>query len=286
VNKIKCAGVVVVYNPDVNVLRNIRTYLDDLSFLIVVDNSDTPDMKLIARIQKTDKLLYVSNNGNRGIAAALNTGAEYALRKKCDYLLTMDQDSCATKGMLKRMLSFLKTADDGSIGILSPAHDDNRHITLKADSQPVDVATVMTSGNLLSLAAFQAAGPFLEKLFIDYVDIEYCLRLRSAGFRILRYNEARLLHRLGNTFRFSFMGITGYTTNHNPLRRYYISRNRWYVVSRYFLRFPGVCWRIVKGEIKDVIKILIWERQRGRKLLMTLAGFADFLRGRYGNYQS
>lgn len=284
--KCKCAGVVVLYNPDVNVRRNIRSYLDDLAFLVVVDNSDIPDVKLITDLKKNKKIIYVSHNGNRGIAAALNAGAEIAMRRKCDYLLTMDQDSAASKGMLKGMIAFLDSVDDDSIGIVSPVHDDNRNIAVTSDSAATEVTTVMTSGNMLNLKAYKAAGPFMEKLFIDYVDIEYCLRLRAAGFRIIRYNAARLAHRLGDTFRFKFMGISGYTTNHSPLRRYYISRNRWYVVWTYFLRFPGICWRIIRGEMKDIIKILVWERQRGRKILMTIRGVIDFIRGRYGKYRS
>jgi GT2 family glycosyltransferase len=43
----------------------------------------------------------------------------------------------------------------------------------------------MSSGNLLNLAAFKQVGAYNESFFIDYVDHEYCLRLKKKRFSIL-----------------------------------------------------------------------------------------------------
>ena len=56
----------------------------------------------------------------------------------------------------------------------------------------VQVLTPMTSGSLLDLSAYEAVGPFMDELFIDQVDNEFCLRLRAAGFSVLEAGEATL----------------------------------------------------------------------------------------------
>ena len=64
----KLAGVVVVYNPGDGVLNSINSYIDDLDILYVVDNSSFDNTKLF----NNDKIKYIPNMDNMGIAKALN----------------------------------------------------------------------------------------------------------------------------------------------------------------------------------------------------------------------
>ena len=52
----------------------------------------------------------------------------------------------------------------------------------------------MTSGSFLNLKVYKEAGPFVDKLFIDYVDFEYCLRLKKKGFKIYKLNNTYMQH--------------------------------------------------------------------------------------------
>lgn len=36
----KLAGVVILYHPDENIVENINSYITDIDFLYIVDNSD------------------------------------------------------------------------------------------------------------------------------------------------------------------------------------------------------------------------------------------------------
>ena len=84
----------------------------------------------------------------------------------------------------------------------------------------------------------------MEKLFIDYVDFEYCLRLRLNGFKIIQLNNITLYQELGNmvTKRILFWKVG--ISNHSPQRIYYRVRNRLFVSSKYFLHFP--IWSIMQ----------------------------------------
>ena len=70
-----CA-VVVWYNPNKNMWKNISNYLPSLDKCIVVDNSDKDNSKLIE--SRSKKIIYLPNKENLGIAKALNQGCEIA----------------------------------------------------------------------------------------------------------------------------------------------------------------------------------------------------------------
>ena len=138
----------------------------------------------------------------------------------------------------------------------------------------------MTSGNLLNLQVYLDAGPFRDDLFIDFVDNEYCLRLRNRGYSVLRADRAVLFHTVGDTRRYGpFIA-----TNHPPLRRYYKTRNR-FLVNRLYLRdFPGHCLFDRVRLLKEILSILIFEGEKLAKLRMMWRGYMDYRRGRFGIY--
>jgi rhamnosyltransferase len=142
----------------------------------------------------------------------------------------------------------------------------------------------MTSGNLLNLDAVASIGPFEEKLFIDCVDMDYCLRLRRAGFRIIRDHSVGLQHSLGD-FRTGKVGSIriGYS-NHNAGRRYYITRNKIYLLKKYFRFDPRLGWLVIRSMAGDTLRILLFEHNKFGKLSAILTGLRHSLTNHYGSY--
>jgi rhamnosyltransferase len=144
----------------------------------------------------------------------------------------------------------------------------------------------MTSGSLLDLRAYVKVGPFLDGLFIDFVDIEYCLRLRAAGFRIMRGGGAVLEHRVGEIITIP-LGARGFhLTSHSPLRKYYKTRNRFYVADRYRDIFPFFRFRDMARFLLELVRLLIFEDEKVEKLRMMGKGYRDYRKGRLGKYDS
>jgi len=223
---------------------------------------------------------FIPLRKNRGIAAALNIGAERARADGFRYLLTMDQDSLPDPSMVDAMRRYI--IDGEEFGILSPVYQLSTGGPLNVHTGIRSIESAMTSGNILDLQAFAAAGTFCEKLFIDYVDHEYCLRLPSSGYRILQVQDAVLHHSWGALQQRSVFGFRFSTSNYAPFRYYYLVRNCIYVVSRYWRRFPGFCAVQSLLVVKMVLKSLLLEPHRFRRAVFVVRGVVDFARNRFG----
>ena len=278
------AGVVVLYNPDAEVISNIKSYSRSLARLYVVDNSEYVSEDIVLAIAE-DNIEYIPFRQNLGIAKALNTGAEKAISDGFKWLLTMDQDSAASNGMVEELLTTTHFYSENQIGIVSPQHI--MPSTQQINTQDFEEATVvMTSGNLLNLDAYKKAGNFREDFFIDYVDHEFCLRLKLNGFKIIINNKAKLRHQLGQVKLYSLFWSTISSTNHNYIRRYYITRNRLATISSYRSKFPEYCSSELKTQFKEIIKLLLVEDDKLRKLKSIVRGYIDYKKNKLGKYIS
>jgi len=275
------AGLVVLYNPDQNVIGNIQSYITQLSMLYVVDNSEVCNNSIIEIIKAFNNSEYIFNGENLGIAKALNIGAEEAIKDGFNFLFTFDQDSKATPGMVEKISNFLEENDCSSIGILS-AFQDNKGYKKPPSKKITVVTNIATSGNLLNLDAYKQVGPFLNEFFIDYVDVEYCLRLNSSGFKVLRLNDAILKHNLGSIDKRRFLFRKVAVTNHSPIRLYYRTRNRFYMLKKYKFKFPLFSIYNFFRLFLETLKIVCFERQRIEKIRMMIKGYSHYKMNNFG----
>ena len=287
----KVTATVVLYNPDDDVYDNIMSYAKNLEFIIIVDNSTNHNIKLINKI-KTDipKIIYINNNENLGIATALNIGCKKAIECGSDWVLTMDQDS-----KILNFTSYLqcleKLINTDNIAILAANTMWNAtEEMIKGDICKFEEKfLVITSANLLNLSLFDTIGGFEEKLFIDMVDHDYCIRAQKENFKILWFENIIVNHSLGNLFQRKNL-ITGKIRNkieHNPQRVYYITRNYLYTWKQYGKLFPKE-FNLLKTLnilfIHEMTKIFLYEDQKLKKIQAKFLGLYHFLRGKYGKY--
>jgi rhamnosyltransferase len=223
---------------------------------------------------------------NKGLSAALNLACRMALERQCDWMLTMDQDSSFLDSDLKALIDGMDAAEIrfGKLGIISPYHLVNKHFELMEKERYTEARFVMTSGNLLSLRAMAETGPFEEKLFIDCIDMDYCLRLRKNGYHIVQDNSIRLRHSLGDFQQGKIVALPMGYSNHNPLRRYYMTRNRFFLIGKYLGFDPVLCWLQVRAMLGDVVRVLLFEQDKSLKFRAMLTGFWHSLTNHYGKY--
>lgn len=273
----KLAAVVVWYNPTDREKENINSYLNNVEKLYIIDNSEEKNV-----YEKDKKIKYIFNGDNLGIATALNIGAKNAIQDGYDWILTMDQDTSFKTNDVEKIFTYIKQNNMKAIGIVSPWHDTKLHVQ-KPENEIDYPLDVMTSGNFLNLNIFKKVGNFKDEYFIDGVDIEYCLRLKKYGYKVLRLNNFSIKHNLGNIKYKKFLNKELLCLNHNYLRVYYRVRNYNYIRKEYQNIAPEFCDILVK--IKALVWcILFYEKDKFRKLRSIYYAKKDFKNNVYGKY--
>ncbi len=270
----KLATIVVFYYPSDDNIKNINTYLDEVEKVFVVDNSDDD----VIRLKSTKKIEYIKFYENKGIAKALNEGAKRARDLNFKWLLTLDQDSKITKKNISALKEFIENTKEKRIGLVAPFQD----IGLpheKSDKEYEECLELMTSGSVINLEAYKKIGGFKDWLFIDCVDTDYCLNLLNHKYQVLRLNNVIMKHSLGDLTLHRFLGKTYDCFNHNPIRRYYIVRNNLYIYEMYHDLYPEYCDHLIRCQKGQVKRILVFEKDKFKKLKMMYKGYKDYKNG-------
>lgn len=272
----KIIAIIVVYKPDIVLLKkNIRKLSSQVNNVLIINNSE------FIEPGSFESVYIINNNNNLGIATALNIGIDFAVKKKFDYALLLDQDSTPDDVLvqeLERGFHFdhqIAMAVPQIIYLGTDKRDSNEF-----EYEFVDFA--ITSGSMLNLSLIKQIGYFDDNLFIDCVDFDYCFKIRINNLRIVRVNKAMLYQRLGNMVRYNFAGISVYPTNHNYIRRYYITRNRLYIGVKYFHFNKMFLIKNILRIIYEFLLIMIFERDRLKKISATKRAFLDFFAGKMG----
>lgn len=264
----KIAAVVIWYNPEDLFAENLKSYAGHADTVIVIDNSQNDNAKLLKGIKNVH---YEPLHHNVGIAAALNHGFEKARALGAEWVLSMDQDSAFDDRDIALLLG---TADSASTDVAVIGHQDRgaRAQTFK------DVDRVITSGCINRLSAYTQIGGFNEPLFIDQVDFDYCYRLRSANFRILKNLNVKMHHEMGEAEARQFRRRAYTTYNYNATRRYYQVRNRLYMRKT----FPQYEIKHIKNILREIRNVLLFEGDKVSKLAAMTQGAWHYAIGRYG----
>lgn len=297
----RIAALVVTYLPDQALPERLNRLLAQVERIVIVDNgSDAASLVSIQRAAEHAEVSVVRNADNLGIATALNQGMAILAAEGYDWVFTSDQDSAVIEGCIAALVDTVaRDRDASSVALVGAnreeAGDALGHRWLRPRRGPPffervtcdrigsdGVTLVITSGTLVSVAAFRELGPFMDELFIDFVDFEYCLRARSSGYRILVSCAARLLHRVGARTSAQLAGVTLRPTHHGPLRKYYLFRNAVVVMRKYGATFPHWLAYQLAALLEVLLGIVLVEERSLTKLRACVVGVWDGLRGRMG----
>jgi rhamnosyltransferase len=279
-----CA-VIVTFRPSQQLLENVSLLLEQVGDLIIVDNdSFGTSANLLKEIQTCPRTSIIFNSSNEGIAAALNRGLKHGIEMGYRWLITFDQDSTVSPGLVKSLQRCLLVEQQAAIAAPTYINRNLRTSINKERSENGEVKSVMTSGMLMPAWLFNHIGFMNEALFIDFVDDEFCRRTRAAGYRIIQCDEAQLLHSVGRPTKFRLFGCEFETTNHSAGRKYYQTRNHLWTLGRPTLRVEW--WKETAKAMKnmawDTFKIILVEEDKLKKILRIAQGALDAIAGRMG----
>lgn len=206
--------------------ENVTAVLREVDHVFIVDNASTNGESIQSLAEEHQGIRVYVNPVNLGIAKALNQIFEAAMEQDTGWVLLLDQDSVCSAGMVDILASKIAPG----ICVVAPSivdrSDTKAHPT---PSDNCDVNYCITSGSLSEVNAWRSVGGYDESMFIDFVDFDYCLRLRAQGLRIMRAPEAHLLHEIGKITRHGpFIAY-----NHSATRSYHMARDMLYYAYKH-----------------------------------------------------
>jgi rhamnosyltransferase len=277
-----CA-ILVSYHPDDELPRRAARILEQAGALVIVDNgSGAATHEMLRRIAADSRVALVLNPANLGVASALNSGVERARALGFAWVLLLDQDSDPQEGMLRSLIAVRAAyPEPARVAVIGAGLADETQSAPRAAWEEVE--SLITSGSLIPLPVHAALGPFRDEFFIDYVDTEYCFRARAQGYRVIRTTEPLMSHTIGAPTRHDVLGVSKWTTNHSPDRRYYIARNDTVMLREYGgYAFGSWALKSLARRVRTCKRIVLYEHSKARKIAAVWAGWWDGVRGRLG----
>lgn len=287
------AGIVIVfYRPDPACVARANRLVQAWP-CVVVDNTEQPSTAMALGLDT--RIDYCANGANLGIATALNQGVERLVAAGCTCALLFDQDSEPLAHLLAELPRTLavERQRNARVALIGPAYEDARlggvapfvrfgYLKLQrvvpSGTKPIDVDFLITSGSCVNLAVWQDIGPMDDALFIDFVDLEWCVRAKAKGYAVLGAPALRLAHALGGepvrVFGRSY-------PSHSAVRHYYLFRNAVALIKRRYVPWSWKSTELVKMPFRLAIYALFM-RPRLAHVRLSLLGIWHGLVGRSG----
>lgn len=272
------AAVVVSYHPDEEFAERLAKLKSQFAAVYWIDN--TPGADVGSKHLGDLDVNYISQGVNVGLGTALNIGCSAALEDGFEWVVTFDQDSDFVADFLRQHIAAWQESGSCSF-ILGCNYSDGENVDtprFRAGDYVVDCKTVITSGCLMCLSAWDDLGRFRDNYFIDGIDHEICLRGRSKGLVVSRHGRVLMKHRIGE--RSANYRVFPYL--HTPVRKYYSMRNGTRNVLRYASSEPS--WAIRKSATLawEIVIALLLEPDRRKKMRAMFRGLRDGLASRMG----
>jgi rhamnosyltransferase len=301
-------SIIVTYHPKPDELAPLlERLLLQTDQVILVDNTPGKENAILEALCREsvapERCFPVRFGENLGIAKALNEGCDRAKAMGSDFVLLSDQDSLPESDMVAQLIAAYRSCERqyGNIAAVGPTYTDmHTKLTYPFQSQkPGDIfyshevptegrpyletLSLITSGTLIPMSVLQQVGPMREDFFIDQVDIEWGMRARCLGFRLIGCGPARMYQRMGeNSVRVWYFGWRNESL-YSPLRLYYRLRN--FIV---LLKDPRIDWRWKVRSSWYSLGLLythsVFAPKRSSSLVYATCGFFDALRNKMGKH--
>ncbi|HWS59759.1 MAG TPA: hypothetical protein VN182_02400 [Flavobacterium sp.] len=216
----KFCAVVSSYFPDLEELeKNINSYLPWVDKLIIWENTPKIESRITELTEKLndEKIEVLTTGQNEYLAKPFNICIKWAKEHGFTHLLIMDQDSCFETGHFEKYRNRIIQFNNDSIAIFAPNAQN-----FETESEILEKDVVITSGSTIPLHIFDKVGLFYEDFLIYHIDIEFCKRVRSKGFKIIAFTSIVLKHNEGYKRK---MKIGFVLNNYSAQSTYYIIRN-------------------------------------------------------------
>lgn len=221
-------SIVIITKDTKDLLRDLLSSIDKdvplkplLNEIVVVDNASSDGTDAMVA-KDFPAVLLLRNEKNRGFAASANAGFH---RSTGDFIFLLNSDTLLLPGEAVKMARFMEANTD--VGICGPqlVYPDMKLQrssasipSLLAEIMPslktqatgkrvsrlntaLDVPSLIGAAIMMRRAALERVNGFDERFFFFLEETDLCMRIRSAGFRVILFTDAKVIHLQGRTVR-------------------------------------------------------------------------------------
>jgi GT2 family glycosyltransferase len=255
---------------------------------VVVDNGSV-DGSADAIAERFPDVELIRAGVNLGFAGGNNAGIRRALDRGADWVLLVNNDATVEPGIVDALAAAAESRPDAGVlackvlfadsdrlwyagAGFNPYVGRSRHERFGKPDEPGalrDTARATGAGMAVSRAAIDKAGLLDEEFFLYAEDLEWCLRIKAAGFAVVYVPEARVRHRVTAS-----SGGAG-----SPTASYYEARNVLAVVERHRPLPRGLTG--ARRALVVAPRVALAAR-RPRSAYAALRGWRDYRKGRMG----
>ena len=290
----KIGACIITYNPDSSVLKKgVESLLPQVEKIIITDNGSKDVSEIQDFCASYDKVQFIPLGENKGIATATNVALQEFINQNFDFVLTSDQDSNYPEDYVSNFKANKEALNDEGIAVYTPVFfDENENDyadiiveskvfmkKVRASEEYTDVFHAIASGMIINLKLLQEIGMMDEKLFIDWVDLEFCWRVRYFKKRIVCCKNMTIHHKLGDEAK-----DIGYrkVSLRSWIRNYYITRNAFYLAihTKYLKTFLKIVLFI--KSFRYIIGYTVLCKDHFNNFRYTVRGMHDGIHGILG----
>ncbi len=249
------------------------TYPKDRVEFVIVDNPHPQYGPSVRYIEETimlksgvtmPKVTLIANSNNLGFAGGNNVGIKYALDNGFDYVCLHNNDAFVAANFLEPLVEAMeKDKQVGAAQSLLLLHPETELINsagnamhylgfgfcwdyrkkLSEANLPAikEIAYASGAGVLMRADLLKQYGGLDEDFFLYHEDLEYCFRLKAAGYKIVLARDSVVFHK----YQFG-RSITKY---------FWMERNRYGVMLEFF-KWPTLLLLAPMGLVMEIALIL------------------------------
>lgn len=291
--KPKVVVIIVIWNGVHDTVECLQSLIQEgypnLEILIVDNGSRDRSVPIIREMQFPVRILQTGSN--LGFTGGNNFGLEEARRMNARYVCLLNNDTTLEKGAIKALVDaaeanpraaivapvmhYYDNPDEvwfaGALLDLTRAeatHDASRRPT-RAEA-PYETPWVSGCCMLVKMVAIEEVGVFDDRFYLTWEDVDWCIRMRTAGWNLIVAPKSRIFHKGGR----SGAKLSG-------VRSYYAVRNSLLLACKHSgWRYPKAFLSILGRHVRASLRGDPAERRE--ILSTTFDGMWDHLFAHYG----
>lgn len=264
------------YNDTFNCVESLKKIKYSNFSIIIVDNKSTNDSLERLKNIENSKIKIIESGKNGGFAFGNNIGIKEALEQKAEYVLLLNNDTIVTPNFLDKLVECFYIEHDIGIATSRIMYNDerdkiwyaggnidwnnlraihegiNQNIYKNNEKKVVGFASGCCM--LISSECLKKVGDLPEDYFMYCEDMDYCIRVREFGYKIIYNSDSVIYHCVSSSGGGEDSSFVIEWSNR--------ARRKFYKKYKKYIKKYKRGYVCIKCEIRTIIKIIVGKNKK------------------------